>query len=175
MKTLLTVLLLSCFISSAHATDNKKTALEIKDINGKSYTIKGTPEGLNISGLEGKVIFLEFFGHECPPCLATIPHLIEMQSKHKDKLAILAVEVQGLTTQALKTFAKQKGMNYSIFSGEGHNERLFVSYISQRAQWQGGIPFLIALDPKGDVRYIQSGMLPKAALEELFEQLAKTK
>jgi len=172
MKKLLTALLLVfSLVSSTHAANDKKTALEIKDINGKSYTIKGTPEGLKIEGMEGKVVFLEFFGHNCPPCLMSIPHLIDLQKKHKDKLAIIAVEVQGYTVDQLREFAKKKGMNYTVVSGT--TERLFVSYIAQRAQWQGSIPFLLALDTKGDVQFIQAGMLPEASLEELFTQLSK--
>ena len=171
MKKLLTALLLTLALVSTTQAQGKKSSLQIKDINGKSYTITGTPEGLKISGMEGKVVFLEFFGHKCPPCLMSIPHLIDLQKKHKGKLAIIAVEVQGLSQNELKRFVKQKGINYTVVSGE--QERLFVSYISQRAQWQGSIPFLLALDKKGDVQYIQAGMLPESALEKLFAQLSK--
>ncbi len=171
MKKLLTALLLTLALVSTTQAQGKKSSLQIKDINGKSYTITGTPEGLKISGMEGKVVFLEFFGHKCPPCLMSIPHLIDMQKKHKGKLAIIAVEVQGYDKSELKRFVKQKGINYTVVSGA--EEHLFVSYISQRAQWQGSIPFLLALDKKGDVQYIQAGMLPESALEELFTQLSK--
>jgi thiol-disulfide isomerase/thioredoxin len=172
-KQLLTILLmLFSLLGTLQAqTDTKSSSLTLKDIHGKTYTVNGTKDGLNISGMEGKVVFLEFFGHRCPPCLASIPHLIDLQKKHQGKLAIVSVEVQGLTTGQLKTFAQQKGMNYTVISGE--QERLFVSYISQRAQWQGSIPFLLALDKKGNVQFIQAGMLPESALEELFQQLSR--
>ena len=171
MKKLLTALLLTLALVSTTQAQEKKSSLQIKDINGKSYTITGTPEGLKISGMEGKVVFLEFFGHKCPPCLMSIPHLVDLQKKHKGKLAIIAVEVQGLDKGELKRFVKQKGINYTVVSGT--DEHLFVSYIAQRAQWQGSIPFLLALDKKGDVQYIQAGMLPESALEELFTKLSK--
>jgi len=171
-KLLLSAFLLLSLFTTGHAQNShKKSDLTLTDINGKTYTVEGTKEGLKISGMEGKVVFLEFFGHRCPPCLASIPHLIDMQKKHQGKLAIIAIEVQGLGEEQLKDFAKKKGMNYTVISGE--KERLFVSYISQRAQWQGSIPFLLALDKKGDVQFIQAGMLPESSLEELFQQLSK--
>jgi len=170
-KLLVTMLLLLSFMGTLHAEKAKKSALEITDINGKTYTVSGTKDGLKISGMEGKVVFLEFFGHQCPPCLASIPHLIDLQKKHQDKLAIIAVEVQGLNETQLKEFVKKKGMNYTVISGE--KERLFVSYISQRAQWKGSIPFLLALDGEGEVQYIQAGMLPEESLEKLFTILNK--
>jgi len=172
-RLLSTLLILLSLIGTAYAQDTKKSALEITDIEGKHYTITGTPEGLKISGLEGKVVFLEFFGHKCPPCLASIPHLIDLQKKHADKLAVVSVEVQGLAEEALKAFAKSKGINYIVISGQ--KEHLFVNYIAQRAQWQGGIPFLLALDGKGDVHYIQPGLIPEEMLEDIFQQLSKVK
>ena len=174
-KIFLTALLILSFLNSTQAEEVKKSSLKITDINGKSYTVTGTKEGLKISGMEGKVVFLEFFGHRCPPCLASIPHFIDLQKKHKDKLAIVAVEVQGLSETQLKNFVKEKKMNYTVISGE--KERLFVSYISERSQWieqwRGSIPFLLVLDGKGDVQYIQAGMLPESSLEEIFQQLSK--
>ena len=170
-KLLVTALLLVSFFGSLQAQEAKKNSLQITDINGKTYTIISTKEGMKISGMEGKVVFLEFFGHQCPPCLMSIPHLIDMQKKHQGKLAVLAVEVQGLSEAQLKAFVKQKGINYPVVSGD--KEHLFVSYIAQRAQWRGSIPFMLVLDKKGDVQFIQAGMLPESSLEQLFQQISK--
>ena len=175
MKKLLTTsLLLLSLLTYTQAAENEKPLAEMTmtDITGKTYDVMGTEQGLKIKGLEGKVIFLEFFGHKCPPCLASIPHLVKLQKKHKDKLAIVAIEVQGYNQEQTKKFAKEKGMNYIVVSEEKASE--LVGYIQQRAQWQGSIPFLVALDTKGDVQFVQAGMLPEASLEELISQLSKT-
>jgi len=167
-------LLLLSLLTYTQAAENEKPLADMTmtDITGKTYDVTGTEQGLKIKGLEGKVIFLEFFGHNCPPCLASIPHLIKLQKKHQDKLAIVAIEVQGYNHEQTKKFAKEKGMNYITVSEEKASE--LVSYIQQRAQWRGSIPFLVALDTKGDVQFVQAGMLPEASLEELISQLSKT-
>jgi len=168
-----TLLLFSLFSSLQAEAIPKQPVMTITDIKGQSYQITGTEEGLSIKGLEGKVVFLEFFGHKCPPCLASIPHLIHLQKKHKDKVAIISIEVQGLTNTKLKNFAKEKGMNYAVVSDEKAGN--FVNYIAQRAGWRGSIPFMVALDTTGNVQFVQAGMLPEASLEELIKQLsAKT-
>ena len=167
----LTLLLFSLFIP-LHATE-AMPAMKMTDVSGKTYTVQGTEQGLKIEGLEGKIVFLEFFGHKCPPCLASIPHLIKLQNKYKDKLAIVSIEVQGYTHEQTKNFAKEKGMNYIIVSEE--KAAALVSYIQQRAQWRGSIPFLVALDTKGDVQFVQAGMLPESSLEELIKQLSNIK
>jgi len=143
--------------------------MSITDIKGVTHQITGTEEGLKIKGLEGKIVFLEFFGHRCPPCLRSIPHLIKLQKKHKDKLAIVAIEVQGLNNKQLTDFAKEKGMNYIVVADEKAGS--FTNYIGQRAEWRGSIPFLVVLDTKGAVQFVQAGMLPESSLEELIKQL----
>jgi len=168
MKKLLTSALLLAALLSSNLTA-KDFKMSMTDINGKTYSVIGTEQGLKIEGSKGKIVFLEFFGHKCPPCLATIPHLIDLQKKYKDKLSIIAVEVQGLSNSRLKSFAKEKGMNYTVVADEKANG--IVNYITQRAQWQGSIPFLVAMDKKGDVQFVQAGMLPQSSLEELIKQL----
>ena len=149
---------------------SQQPVMTLTDVNGMTHEITGTDEGLKIKGLEGKVVFLEFFGHRCPPCLASIPHLIDLQKKYKDKLAVIAIEVQGLNNTQLAAFVKEKGMNYIVVADEKAGN--FVNYIAQRAQWKGGIPFLIALDTTGNVQFVQAGMLPESSLEELIKQLS---
>ena len=173
MKKLLTTLLLLALTAFAQADSKPLAKMTMTDTTGKTYNVTGTQQGLKIEGLEGKVVFLEFFGHRCPPCLASIPHLIDMQKKHKDKLAIVSVEVQGYNQKQTAEFAKEKGMNYIVVSEETAQQ--LVSYIQQRAQWRGSIPFLVAMDTNGDVQFVQAGMLPESSLEELFTQLSKPK
>ena len=174
-KLLITVLLFTSFFSMTQAAENETVLAEMSmtDITGKTYQVTGTQNGLSIKGLEGKVVFLEFFGHKCPPCLASIPHLVKLQNKHKDKLAIVAIEVQGYTDTQVKKFAKEKGMNYITISESKASD--VVNYIAQRAQWKGSIPFMVALDTKGDVQFVQAGMIPEESLEELISKLSTTK
>ena len=151
-------------------TAPKMPLMTMTDTNGKTYKVQGTEQGLNIEGLEGKIVFLEFFGHKCPPCLASIPHLIKLQEKHKDKLAIVSIEVQGNNAKQMTSFAKEKGINYIVVPEETASN--LVSYVQQRAEWRGSIPFLVALDTKGVVQFVQAGMLPEKSLEELIVHLS---
>ena len=170
-KMLVGTLIMFSLISSVHAAGEPE--MSMTDIAGKTYKVTGTEQGLKIKGLEGKIVFLEFFGHKCPPCLKSIPHLKKLQTKHKDKLAIVAIEVQGYNNSQLKKFAKEKGLNYIVVADE--KAIGIVDYISQRAEWQGSIPFLVAMDKKGNVQFVQAGMLPESSLEELIKQLDEVK
>ena len=166
-KTVLSIFMLLSLTLFLQAST--QPVMKLTDINSVTHNVVGTDEGLKIKGLEGKIVFLEFFGHKCPPCLASIPHMIDLQKKYKDKLAVIAIEVQGLSNAQLQQFAKKKGMNYIVVADEKAGN--FTNYIGQRAEWRSSIPFLVALDKKGNVQFIQAGMLPEASLEELIKQI----
>jgi len=170
--SLAALLLLSLLTVSQAQSAIQYPTMKITDISGKSYIVKGADNGLDIEGMKGKVIFLEFFGHNCPPCLASIPHLINLQKKYKEKLAVIAIEVQGYTTDQLREFAKRKGINYIAVSDR--DAGMLVDYIAQRAQWRGSIPFFVAMDTTGNVQFVQTGMIPEHVLERLFVKLSST-
>ena len=170
MKKILTLFFLIVSLGTSSYAEEQPD-LTFKDINGTTLEIKGAAQGLDIPSLKGKVVFLEFFGHRCPPCLMSIPHLIELQNKYKDKLAIVSVEVQGMDEKELKEFVSTKGINYTVTTEK--NARILVNYIAARAEWSGSIPFMVAMDTKGDVQFVQAGMIPQDYLENLISELSK--
>ena len=163
------LIMLLSLVSVLSYASNNQPIFDIIDTNNQHIKIKGTDNGLEVIGDEGKVVFVEFFGHRCPPCLKTIPHFIHLKNKYKDKLEIIAIEVQGLSHTQLQKFAKQKGINYHVVSDE--KAGMFTNYIAQRTQWQGGIPFLLILDTKGNAQVIQVGMIPQHVLENVMDKL----
>lgn len=161
-----------CFTLFSYAeTNTSSPEISFSDINGKQYSAVGTPNGLKIKEFEGKIVFLEFFGHKCPPCLASIPHLIKLQNKYKDKLVIVAIEVQGLKGEKLINFTKEKGMNYVVASNLKASG--LVEYVASRSRWTGSIPFMVAIDKKGDVADMHVGMVPESTLDEFIQKLSK--
>jgi thiol-disulfide isomerase/thioredoxin len=143
----------------------------LKTLDGKSLEVVGVENGISFEKYKGKVVFLEFWGTHCPPCLISIPHYIDLQKKYQDKLAIVAVEVQGTPEAMLREFAKAKGMNYDIVPHE--NALAFIDYVQARSGWEGTIPFLIILDQEGNFVTSQVGLLSQDALEGVIQTLEK--
>ena len=170
MKKIITLFLLIVSLGT-FSYAQEQPDLSFKDINGKTIGVKGAEQGLDIPSLKGKVVFLEFFGHKCPPCLISIPHLIEIQEKYKDKLSIVSIEVQGLDEKGLKEFVAEEEINYTTATDT--SARKLVNYIAARAEWSGSIPFMVAMDTKGDVQFVQAGMIPQDYLEGLVKDLSK--
>jgi len=162
LYVLLTMLLLT--MGSIQAADNTIT---LATLTGKKIHIVGTEKGFTIPEYKGKIMFVEFWGTHCPPCLMSIPHYIELQEKYKDQMAMLAVEVQNTPKEKLKAFAQAKGMNYDVVTyRDGYS---FVEYITQRAGWTGSIPLLLILDQEGVVQIVQPGLIPQENLEKVIQ------
>jgi len=166
--TLFTALLIVTDVSTA--ADN---TIPLKTIEGKTIHIVGTDKGFSIPEYKGKIMFVEFWGTHCPPCIISIPHYIELQKKYKDDLAMLAVEVQSTPKDKLKAFVKAKGINYDIV--EYRDGYTFVEYITQRAGWKGSIPLLLILDQDGVVQIVQPGLIPQANLEKVIQDMIAKK
>lgn len=166
MKKIILLLMLSTLIFA-----KPYPIMKVTDTNNKTLTIQGTSNGLTINELKGKVLFIEFFGHNCPPCLRSIPHLKQLQATHKNNIAVVAIEVQGFSGSELKSFAASKGINYITIS-QDKGEAL-LSYIAARASWNGFIPFLTVVDKKGTVQLLKMGEVPYESLDKIAKQLSK--
>jgi len=67
--------------------------------------------------LAGKVVFVEYWGINCPPCLASFPHLVDLQKKYAPtgRFTVFASHVQQLEP-AVKEFLKEKKVNFPVYN-----------------------------------------------------------
>jgi len=149
-----------------------KNIFELTTVEGDTIHVDEVENGIVFQEHKEKVIFLLFFGYRCPPCLSEIPALKKIAKEKGDKLEIIAMEVQRLPKEQLKIFKESKKLNYTVLSGEHTGNLPFISYIAERAQWTGSIPFLVGIKPSGEVGFVDIGM-GYNQFNKVFEQLSK--
>lgn len=78
-----------------------------------------TPGGkpVTLKELRGQVVVVEFWATWCPPCRTSIPHLVDIYNRNKDRgLAVVALTNEP-KVDAIRTFAEKMKMPYYVGVG----------------------------------------------------------
>jgi thiol-disulfide isomerase/thioredoxin len=73
-------------------------------------------DAVSLAKLSKNIVVVEFWATWCPPCRKSIPHLIELNEKYKDK----GVTIIGLSDEPMakvKPFATDMKMSYIVGAG----------------------------------------------------------
>ncbi|MFH0939925.1 MAG: TlpA disulfide reductase family protein [Planctomycetota bacterium] len=73
---------------------------------------------LTLADMKGKVVFVEYWGTNCPPCRALLPRLAELYKKYETEgFHIIGLECQGSAAAAIVELVKTNGVTYQITTG----------------------------------------------------------
>jgi thiol-disulfide isomerase/thioredoxin len=198
--SLFTVLAVGLVLStrSTRAADDDKSPHA--DLIGKlapnlegDFALNG--KAVKLSDLKGKVVLLDFWAVWCGPCVATFPHLREWNKEYKDK----GLEIVGVTSyyqafgfdkdagklkraddkltkvqeQAmLKDFAAHHKLDHLLMTMPKEEiEKVYKEYKVR------GIPQVVLIDRKGNVRMVKvgSGEANAKAIGEEIKKLTDEK
>lgn len=132
-------------------------------------TLKGAGLGTPVLGpkitladLKGKVVVFDYWGRNCGPCLAAIPHMVELQKKYDKKLVVVANHIcqKGTTEEIAAAWKSHKGGEKISVVSNGKIAGL-TSY---------GIPTVYVFDAKG--KSVYEGQ-PGAEVDKAVEKAVK--
>ncbi|XZE55371.1 redoxin domain-containing protein [Planctomycetaceae bacterium SH139] len=125
---------------------------------------------------EGNVYVIEFWATWCPPCIASMPHLAEVQEKYRDQgVRLISVSNEDLPT--VTSFLERKspseenpdrtfGELTSVYSlTTDPDGSVFTDYMT--AAEQSGIPTAFIVGKKGEIEWIGHPMEMDEPLEKV--------
>ena len=114
------------------------------EVGGKQFfnlpANMGSP--VTLASLRGRVVLVDFWATWCGPCVASIPHLIELHDKYAAQGLVIIGHTDGSSTN-LDAFIKAKNIPYLISVGADIGDAYGVS----------GIPHVFVIDPDGKVAW----------------------
>ena len=127
-------------------TGEKIPSFKETDMNGNKYSLKE---------LAGKIVVLNFWFINCPPCRKEIPDLNEVVESFKDNKDVVFIAVALDEKRDIQDFLKANPFTYSIID----NGR----YIAQRYNVTS-YPTHVVLDRQGKVAFHTSGLAMNTVL-----------
>ena len=163
LSTWTTCLSLFCFFSLGCQNEvgagPKAPDFSLPDLSGKIVTLEQ---------YRGSVVVVDFWATWCPPCRASIPELVKLQEKYKDKgLVILGISTdapQKVTDENLRSFCKKFKVNYVILR---YDFKVIEAYFGKQAP---ALPTMYVIDREGQVRDRFEGF-SSDALQKSLERL----
>lgn len=98
---------------------------------------------VTLSSLRGRVVLIDFWATWCGPCVATIPHLIDLHKKYAEQGLVIVGHTDGSSSN-LEAFIKAKNIPYIISVGAD---------IGKAAYGVVGIPKVYVIDPDGKIAW----------------------
>jgi len=122
---------------------------------------------VHLADYAGKVVILDFWATWCGPCRASVPDLVQLQSKYGDKgLVVVGLSLDAEGAGVVKPFAEKYKVNYPMLIADASTARLFGGIV--------GIPTTFVLDRKGQIVKKFIGLMPIQTFEEAVQPLLAT-
>lgn len=135
--------------------------------NGENITIDKVERGLSFSNASNQAVLLNFFATWCPPCIAEIPHLNNLQKKHEGKLKIVSVLMEDKNLDQVKQFMEKYNIQYTTTQGEANFD------LAKAVGDVQAIPFMILYDKNGKYATHYTGAVPEEMLDVDITKVVK--
>lgn len=146
-----TLCVIALVAAAAHAQD---ATLKVGD-DAPQLSIAKWVKGGPVTLEKGKIYVVEFWATWCGPCIASMPHLSELQDEYKNKVTFIGVtteDANGNTLDAVEKMVQEKGpgMGYTVAFDDAQK----TNDAWMKAAAQRGIPTSFVVDANGKIAFI---------------------
>ncbi len=126
----------------------------------------------NLLKPNGKPLLINFWATWCEPCREEFPDLVKIGADFKDKIDLITIsldELSEINGDVPKFLAEMKAEMPSYLL-KTLSEEAAIASVSR--DWQGGLPFTILFNEKGEALYFKQGKFQTETLRQELEKLA---
>ncbi|MBA2494218.1 MAG: TlpA family protein disulfide reductase [Acidobacteria bacterium] len=130
---------------------------------------------LERDGENAKPLLINFWATWCDPCREEFPELVKIDADYKGKIDFITISLDDaaeINREVPKFLVNMKaGMPAYLLKTD--NEEAAIASVTK--DWQGGLPFTVLLNEKGEIVYIRQGKIkPEIVRSEIDKILLMT-
>ncbi len=127
----------------------------------------------NLLKPNGKPLLINFWATWCDPCREEFPDLVKIGADYKDKIDLITVSLDELSeiNGDVPKFLAQMKSDAPAYLLKTPDEGAAITFVSK--DWQGGLPFTILFNEKGETVYSKQGKFKTEILRQQIENLTK--
>jgi thiol-disulfide isomerase/thioredoxin len=130
----------------------------LKTIAGEELHIEITPHTLKVKEFPNKVIMLDFFGANCPPCIAEMPELVKFQNVFGKSVQLIGIQAGSQRDdKEMQKFVQKHNINYPVVNLD--MAKGLILYAQEYTGWNGALPYKLFYDFRGKLLYQLYGMM----------------
>ncbi len=145
--------------------------------------VRAEDSPLTLADLEGKALFLNFWGTWCPPCVHEFPDIVALEQEYRDRtdFKVLAVscgrgsdgadEIASVRVET-QAFLERWFADMPVYLDPDQKTRSAIAEVaSQRVRNFEAVPITVLLDRQHRMRWFWIGAQKKAAFEEGIKEV----
>lgn len=120
---------------------------------------------VQLSGLKGKVVLLNFWATSCGGCRVELPWLVDFDSRYRTQgLTIVGITMYGEGASIVRPFLAHNGIRYPVVIG---NDSMAKTY------GVTAMPMSLLIDKRGKVALTHVGIIDRASFDTAIRRLLK--
>jgi thiol-disulfide isomerase/thioredoxin len=142
----------------------------------KVTQIDGTALGnlLKRENAASKPLLVNFWATWCDPCREEFPELVKIDAEYQEKIDFITVSLDDLAeiNRDVPKFLLEMKSTMPAYLLKTENEETAIASVSK--DWQGGLPFTILLNSKGETAYYRQGKIKPDILRAEIDKILPT-
>ena len=124
---------------------------------------------------DGKPLLVNFWATWCVPCREEFPDLVEIDKEYKGKIDFITISLDDLAEikRDVPKFLSEMKAEMPAYLLNTNEESAVITSISK--DWQGGLPFTVLYNEKGEIVHFKQGKIKPEIVKEKINNLLSAK
>ena len=125
------------------------------------------------TGENQKPLVVNFWATWCGPCVEEFPDLVKIDNDYRGKIDFITISMDDLAdinTEVPKFLGKMNA-KMPTYLLKTDDEESAINLITK--DWEGGLPFTVIYDPKGEIFYMKEGKIKPLDVRKEIDKVTK--